>query len=79
MRPQIEESEAIPFHCGGPDPEEEKVWLEARVPRETVLCHEGLVVFQLFDWTPRCNERQLLEQMSIDTQMIAGNSSIVGY
>lgn len=56
MRPKIGEPEAIPFLCGGPDPEEEKIWVEPRVPQETVLCHEGLVIFQLFDWKVRSDE-----------------------
>lgn len=50
MRPRVEEAEEIFFSCGEADPEEEKVWGAARVPAETVLCHEGLVIFEPFNW-----------------------------
>lgn len=56
MRPQIEPLEETLFPCGGPDPEEEKVWGEARVPQETILCREGLVIFQLFNGRRRSDD-----------------------
>ncbi len=52
MRPhvKVEEPEEIPFPSAEADSEEEKIWVNPRVPTEMVLCREGLVVFQLLDW-----------------------------
>ena len=50
MRPKIEELDTTPFLLPEAETEEEKIWVEARVPAETVLSREGLVIFELFDW-----------------------------
>ena len=50
MRIKIDEPEGIPLPWGEPDSEEEKIWVEARVPAEAILCREGLVIFELLDW-----------------------------
>lgn len=63
MRPQIEEVEEKSFPCGEADPEEEKVWVDSRVSRETILCHEGLVIFQLFDWSPKSDRESGIGQI----------------
>ena len=50
MKPKIEEAEEAPFLSAEVDSEEEKIWMNPRVSPEAVLCHEGLVIFQLFHW-----------------------------
>lgn len=56
MRPKIEEPEEAPFLSAEVDSEEEKIWVDPRVSTETILCHEGLVIFQLFDWRRRSDD-----------------------
>lgn len=56
MRPKIEEPEEAPFLSAEVDSEEEKIWVNPRVSTEAILCHEGLVIFQLFDWRRRSDD-----------------------
>ena len=56
MKPKIEESEEAPFLSAEVDSEEEKIWMNPRVSPEAVLCHEGLVVFQLFEGRRRSDD-----------------------
>ena len=68
MRPKIEEVEEKSLLCGEGDLEEEKVWIDPRVSRETILCEEGLVIFQLFD---------RVKMLSDFDQILAGRNSAI--